>query len=243
MISEQASSGGVLGRQLTVLKAYIRSNELLGKLSAESQDRLASGSRLKQMDDGQFVFRQSETGNGFFALCRGSVKVYRTSPDGREAVVKILQPGEIFGEVILFRPSAYPANARCLGETALIEIDRVHLLSMLEDTAFRLDFIGILMEKLQYLNQMVYMLGALDVEERFFLHIIANYGIQDEYELDLSKKDLASAIGTVPETLSRLLNRLRVRGTLSWEGNRFSIERETVEYFAEDLRQAGFGDL
>jgi CRP/FNR family transcriptional regulator len=241
--SRDPANSGASGRQQAVLRAYIKSNELLGKLSSEHQERLAIGSRLRQMDEGQFVFNQGTEGNHFYALCRGSVKVYRTSPDGRDAVVKILGPGEIFGEVILFRPIPYPANALCLAETALIEIDRSRLLAMLEESGFRLDFIAVLMEKLQYLNQRVYMLGALDVEERFFLHIISNYGILDEYELDLSKKDLASAIGTVPETLSRLLNRLKARGTIAWEGNRFSIDRATTEYFAQDLRQAGFRDL
>jgi CRP/FNR family transcriptional regulator len=246
MIPEPSSAGGPTGpaaRQQAVLRAYIKSSELLGTLSAEHQERLAAGARLRQFDSGEFVFSQGTEGRAFFVLCRGSVKVYRTSPDGREAVVKILGPGEIFGEVILFRPMPFPASAVCLAETALIEIDRGRLLGLLEDSAFRLDFIGILMEKLAYLNQRVYMLGALDVEERFFLHIISNYGVQDEYELDLSKKDLAAAIGTVPETLSRLLNRLRSRGTIAWEGNRFSIDRATTEFYLQDLRQAGFRDL
>ena len=236
-------TAGPVSRQVAVLKAYIKSSELLGTLSAEHQERLAGSSRLKQLDEGQYVFRQGDSGQALFVLCRGSVKVFRTSPDGREAVVKILGPGEIFGEAMLFHSVPYPASALCLDPTALIEIDRGRLLALLEEATFREDFIRILMEKLQYLNQRVYMLGALDVEERFFLYIISNYGIRDEYELDLSKKDLASAIGTVPETLSRLLNRLKVRGILAWEGNRFSIERQTVEYFAQELGQAGLRDL
>jgi CRP/FNR family transcriptional regulator len=242
-MSQETSAGKVPARQQAVLRTYIKSSELLGKLSPEGQERLAQACRFRQLDEGAYVFRQGEERQSFYVLCRGSVKVYRTSPDGREAVVKILGPGEIFGEVMLFRPMPLPAHALCLADSALIEIDRGRLLAMLEDSSFSLDFIGILMEKLAYLSQRVYMLGALDVEERFFLHIISNYGVRDEYELDLSKKDLASAIGTVPETLSRLLNRLKLRGILAWEGARFSIDRATTEYYLQDLRQAGFRDL
>ena len=140
-------------RQQAVLRAYIKNNELLGTLSVEHQDNLAAASRLKQMDEGNYVFHQGDVGKGFFVLCRGAVKVYRTTPDGREAVVKILQAGEIFGEVMLFKNIPYPANALCLSEVALIEIDRARLLDMLGDASFRLDFVGILMEKLQYLIQ------------------------------------------------------------------------------------------
>jgi len=220
-----------------VLQAYIKSHDILGSLSPANQEKLAASSKLHQWEEGRLIFSQGQEGASFFALCHGTVKVYRSGTDGREAVVKILNPGEIFGEVVLFKQFPYPANALCLNDVVLVEVAKAGLLALLADEAFRLDFIGGLMQKLQYLTGRVYMLGALDVEERFFQYIISSYGIRESYELDLSKKDLAAAIGTVPETLSRLLQRLKVRGTILWEGKELRIDSDTLRFFADEFGQ------
>lgn len=217
---------------MSVRRAFIQNHDILGHLGAASQEALAASSRLVQLEDGQFVFRQGDEGQSFFAICRGSIRVYRQGPDGREAVVKILQPGEIFGEVVIFQDVPYPANARCLEDCSLIQVDKPVLLELLGEARFRLDFIATLLEKLHYLSKRVYFLSALDVEERFFRYLIDEYGESGEYDMDLSKKDLASAIGTVPETLSRLIQRLRSRGLISWEGRHLSVHPGVLADFA-----------
>lgn len=221
-------------RRQAVLQAYVKAHGILGGMGPTSQERLSASCRLVQLEEGGAVFHQGQDGRAFYALCSGSVKVYRSGPDGREAVVKIMGPGEIFGEVVMFRPMPYPASAVCLGPTVLVEIEKTGLLALLADEAFRLDFFEVLVRKLEYLTNRVFMLSALDVEERFFQYIISNYGQREHYELDISKKDLASAIGTVPETLSRLLNRLKGRGSVDWEGKNLRIDPAALRYYASE---------
>jgi CRP-like cAMP-binding protein len=62
------------------------------------------------------------------------------------------------------------------------------------------------------------------VEERFIRSLLEQYGKKNEYYIPLSKKDIASAIGTIPETLSRLLNRMRREGNLSVKGKSIVVD-------------------
>ena len=62
-----------------------------------------------------------------------------------------------------------------------------------------------------------------DVEDRFFDFLEEHYGRREDYRIPLTKKDVAAAIGTIPETFSRLLLRLKEQGTGSWEGERLRL--------------------
>ena len=74
------------------------------------------------------------------------------------------------------------------------------------------------MKKQRYLTERILDLTVHDVEERFCRFLLEQGGRREEYRIDLTKKDVASAIGTTPETLSRLLLKLRTEGSVDWTG-------------------------
>jgi CRP-like cAMP-binding protein len=172
----------------------------------------------KNFEKGQFVFTQGGKGNALYLLIAGSVQVFKTDPDGREVVVKVLGPGEIFAEVVLFEIDAYPASARVLQETTVLLVPKIQVHCLLADESFRGDFIALLMKKLRYLSERLLQFSAQDVEERFFGFLREHHGQATEFTLAMAKKDLASAIGTNPETLSRLLSRLAAQGRIMLKG-------------------------
>ena len=82
------------------------------------------------------------------------------------------------------------------------------------------DFFSNLMAKMRYLAEQVQYLTSYDVETRFFRFLKERSGNEEEIRINLSKKDVAAAVGTTPETLSRLLSRLKDEKKLIWEGNK-----------------------
>lgn len=165
---------------------------------------------------GEYIFSQGQEGNTAYILRRGQIKVTRSSEDGKEVLVKLLNPGEIFGEVVLFQPGGYPGTAQAITECEISPLDERHFSALLEEPETRQPLIQTLMEKLHYLNTRLFTLMAYDVEERFFRHLEHQYGIKETYSLGITKKDMALAIGTIPETFSRLLSRLTKRNLVRW---------------------------
>jgi CRP/FNR family transcriptional regulator len=97
-------------------------------------------------------------------------------------------------------------------------------------------FVGNLFKKMRHLADRVAFLNAYDVEERFFLFINEHYGLKSVVKIDLSKAEIAEAIGTLPETLSRLLSRLKSRGIIEWDKEEMKLDIDYAASVVERLK-------
>ena len=163
------------------------------------------------------IFREGEPGEAMYLLVQGWVRLHKVSREGRETVIKIIKPGEVFAEVILFERKSYPVTAVALTDALMFKILRRDLLSLLWQEDFRNDFIAMLMRKQRYLTEKIQQLTNQDVEQRFRAFLLEQYGEQKEINIEINKKELAAAIGATPETLSRLLQDLNRRQLLIWK--------------------------
>ncbi len=208
--------------------------EAFPSLGDSSLTMIASACRLRKYARNEALFFEGDTGSHFFYLADGTVKIYKTSPSGQDTVLRLQGPGTIFAEVILFERNEYPVSAMATTPATVVQIPREHFLKLLDEPNFRNEFIATLMNKQRYLTDRIVYLTSFDVEERFFRFLIEHFGIRDEYSIDISKKDIASAIGTIPETMSRLIDRLRNRGVITWAGSVLKVDKEYLEGFAEE---------
>jgi CRP/FNR family transcriptional regulator len=153
------------------------------------------------------------------------VQLSKNAPDGREVVIKTLRSGEVFGEVVVFEARDYPVSATAVEPSLVLLIPRRQIECLLVDESFRRDFIAMLMAKQRYLTDRILSLSSRDVEERFFCFLQEQYGRKEHYRIPMSKKDVAAAIGTIPETFSRLLQKLKSQGLMGWEGDKLSLKK------------------
>jgi len=173
----------------------------------------------------EFLFHEGDRGGAMYLMAQGLVQVFRTSADGREVVIKLIGPGEIFGEVVLFERDTFPASAMALTASEILLIPKKQLQCLLDQQGFRNDFIAMLLSKQRYLADRIFSLSAVDVEGRLFRFLRETYGEREEYGVDITKKDVAAAIGVLPETLSRLLLKLKEDGVLFWDGELLRLRR------------------
>lgn len=203
----------------TVALEVLRNTGFFRDMSRQSLTLLADICVPKTVVKNGLLFSEGERGRALFALVSGQVRLFRTTSDGKQVVIKVVQPGEIFAEVILFEADHYPVTAEAIGESLVYALEKDRLHGLLSDSGFRDDFIGMLMRKQRYLVQQIQMLTTSAVAERLFAFLRDHYGENESFTVSLSKKDIAGAIGATPETLSRLLLRLKENGTLIWEGH------------------------
>ena len=169
------------------------------------------------------LFLEGERAFGLYLLGSGAIHLVKTSPDGKEVVIKTVEPGETFAEVALFDRDTYPVTAVALRKSTVYELPKRDFLRLLDEEKFRNDFIGMLARRLRYLADRILYLTSCDVEERFAGFLREHYGIRNRYVVGMAKKDLAAAIGTVPETLSRLFLRLRKQGKVAGRGKELRV--------------------
>ena len=203
-------------------------------IDSETLKKLSQNCRIIRLKPKEMLFHEGFEGDSFFLLLEGAVRIFKTSPDGSETTIKIVNPEEFFAEVVLFDPHTYPVSAVALKNSTLIKITREAFSKMLESSKAREKFVASLFSKMRFLSDKVHFLNSYDVEDRFFKFLIDHYGKHYRYEITIPKKEIASAIGTIPETFSRLILRLTKMGIIAWKQKTLFIKEgfwEDTDFF------------
>ena len=217
-------------------KDTIKNSLFFGGISAELASRMEKAAKPESFARDEMIFFEGDRGEKFFFVAEGLVKIYKSTDSAKEVVLRHIRSGEMFGEVILFESETYPVNAVAMRDTQLYSIRRDMFLKMLEEHEFVRYFTGSLFRKMRYLADRVAFLNAYDVEERFFLFIDEHFGLNPEIKTDLTKAEVAEAIGTIPETMSRLLARLRLNRLVEWDRDGIRMNAGYARSVVERIR-------
>ena len=192
-------------------------------LSDGHRRELAAICNLKTVKKRDYLFHEGEKGGSMFLLVDGNLQLHKNTEDGREVVIRVIKPGEVFAEVVLFEKERYPVSARAVTGATVFSFPKAGIHRLLAEEGFRNDFIAMLMAKQRYLAERIQELTTKDVEQRFFTFLRSQYGEKETIHTPLSKKDIAAAIGTTPESLSRLILRLHEDKIIDWQGREIRI--------------------
>ena len=187
---------------------------------------------------GQLIFSEGDDGNGFFVAVTGRVKIYKMSPEGKEQILHIFEPGEPFGEVPVFTGQQFPANAEAMQESRLYFFPRdsfVHLIK--KNPSLALNMLAILSKRLRRFTMLVEDLSLKEVPGRLAAYLLylsdKGEGARD-LELSITKGQLASLLGTIPETLSRILGKMGGEGLIETDGAKIKLlDPQGLEDLAE----------
>ena len=179
-------------------------------LSLSQRETFAPHAVRVSVPRGTLLFNEGDESDGFFAVQQGTVKVFRVTESGQEAVMHVVRPGEIFGEAAIFLDSTFPASAIALSRAELWFIPKRPFLKALgAENDFARRLLASFARKLKDFNRRFESLTADTIETRLAKWLLAEFGreghlVEDyEYELPIPKNALAAHLGTTPETLSR----------------------------------------
>jgi CRP-like cAMP-binding protein len=177
-------------------------------MSSEEIEALEKVCHLRRFYKGDCVFREGDPSDTLYIVGQGLVKITKISEDGKEQIVRLLFPGDFFGQSALLKTENHYANAITLDQTELCTIHKHDFLRAMQrnpDMSFR--YIFALNERLHQADEWVSLLSLMDVEQRLAsVLLLFNEKmnvVNGTFTLPISKKVLASLIGTTPETISR----------------------------------------
>ncbi|MCX7780381.1 MAG: Crp/Fnr family transcriptional regulator [Negativicutes bacterium] len=181
---------------------------------------------------GTVIFFEGDPGEGFHYVKTGKVKIVKIADDGREHIIKVLSPGDLFAEVLLFNNRPYPATAIAMEDSRIGIIKNSELEKLvLGNNALALQLIKALSQRLLYAQQKIKNLALDDVVARTAETLLKlarenGKGLPGgaiEINLDLSRQDLGSLVGTTRETVTRTLSALKKAKVIEIEGSRIII--------------------
>ena len=190
----------------------------------EKIERIAVKKNFKK---GELIFSENDKGNGFYIVARGKVKIYKVSLEGKEQILHIFGQGEPFGEVPVFSGGVFPANAQVLEKCSLIFFPRKAFIQLIsENIPIVLNILSVLSMRLRQFTLQIENLSLKEVPGRlagYLLLLAKEQQSEDLIHLSISKGQLASLLGTIPETLSRIFSKMNERGLIEVEGRSIKI--------------------
>jgi CRP-like cAMP-binding protein len=195
---------------------------LFRHLRPEEMTALLSRARVERKKTNGVIFRQDSPGYGLMAVLSGRVKICSRASNGREIVLNIINPGEVFGEVALLDGKARTADAIALSACELLIIDRRDFIPFLQahpDVTIRL--LGVLCERLRRTSEQVQDLLFLDVPSRLaktLLRLAETHGQTTpagrRIDLKFSQRELGSLVGLTRESINKQLRGWQKRGLI-----------------------------
>lgn len=206
-----------------------------------TSDQLEAVARIvieREFSKGQLIFSDGDEGTGFYLVIQGRVKVYKLSPDGKEQIMHIFGPGQPFAEVPVFEGSRYPANAETLERAKLLFFPKKAFIDLIRTSpSLGMNMLASLSQRLKQFSNLIETLSLKEVPGRlaaYLLYLSDKNGSIDEFKLDIAKSQLASMLGTIPETLSRIFAKMGSRDLVRINGPEIVIlDREGLEDLAE----------
>jgi CRP/FNR family transcriptional regulator, dissimilatory nitrate respiration regulator len=220
------------------LREIISDTMLFSGLPPEQLDAISGIARERRFQRGELIFSEGDEGNGFYVIADGRVKIFKVSPEGKEQILHIFGDGEPFGEVPVFTGRSFPATAEAITASHLIFFPRtafVDLISAMPSLA--LNLLAILSFRLHRFTDQIENLSLKEVPGRLAAYLIDlsdEHGGTDDVTLSVSKRQLASLLGTIPETLSRIFGKMSGRGIIRVNGAEIRIvDRDALADLAE----------
>jgi CRP-like cAMP-binding protein len=176
---------------------------------------------------GQTVFSEGDEANGFYILVSGRIKIFKLSSEGKEQILHIFESGEPFGEAAVFAGETFPAYAETLEESEVIFFPRKAFMELIKrDPSLTMNMLAILSLRLKHFTRLVEDLSLKEVPQRlaaYLLYLSESKNEPNNVELKILKGQLASLLGTIPETLSRILSKMASQGLIQVQGRKIKL--------------------
>jgi CRP/FNR family transcriptional regulator len=174
---------------------------------------------------GENIFTEGSESTGFYIILRGRVKVYKLSPEGKEQILHIARSNELLGAVPAFSGNPYLAHADALEKTQTFFFPRKGFLALIKrEPSVVMNMMANLSMRLQHFTRLIEDLSLKEVPGRlaaYLLFFCDRTGCGNSLEMDISKGQ--SLLGTIPETLSRILRRLSEKNIIQVRGRKISL--------------------
>jgi len=219
--------------------AILASVPLFSGLEPHDLDLLAALAIQKNYRKGELIFSDGDPGDGFYIVAEGQVKVFKASSEGKEQILHIFGPGEPIGEVAVFAGIPFPASATVLAKTVLLFFPRKAFIRLIaKEPSLAMKLLAVLSMRLKQFTVQVENLSLKEVPGRIASHLLFladEQNNRDRVTLTISKGQLASLLGTIPETLSRIQAKMAAQGLIRVSGREIALlDMDRLEALAKN---------
>ena len=197
---------------------------------AERND-LVSRAHIRRFAAGETIFRMGSPGSSMMAVLSGQVRISISSPEGKELLLAIIHPGEVFGEIALLDGKERSADATAIAACSLAVLERRDVLVFLErypEAWVRI--VEVLCERFRENTQHAAEVSLLQLPARLAKALLRMEGEGAAGGRSLSQRELGNMVGAARESVNKCLNDWQRRGVIRLDDNAIAIvDRHALE--------------
>jgi CRP/FNR family transcriptional regulator len=206
--------------------------QLFSGLTSSERELLSNRAVRREHSDGDRLFTEGDPCTGLFVVSKGAVRIFKSSPSGREQVLAIEGPGSSIAELPVFDGGDYPASATSVGQTETVFISRQDFRAFcLEHPQVALKVLAVVGSRLRRLVGIVEELSFTTVRQRIIALLLRSAESEGKrsaqgirFSLKSGHQEIAFELGTVRELVSRNLARLQAEGLIQMDGREIVIK-------------------
>jgi len=206
--------------------AVVKGSPMFSALDAAAARGFVGDCRTIHLPAGRLVFHAGQEADRFYVVLSGRVKIFKLSARGDEQILHLYGPGETFAEAAMWAGADFPAHAEAVSEATLLVISRSTLRRAIERSPeLAMGMMAGLSAKLREFNQLIEELSLKEVPARLagVLLRMSRRGGSRRLRLSQTKRQLAAQIGTVAETLSRALAKMKASALIDVHGSQITL--------------------
>ncbi len=212
---------------MTTISQTLAITPLFNGLSTQQVDEIGKIAVRRHYQRGESIFMEGDAADGFYIVALGQVKIYKASMEGKEQILHIYGPGSPFGEVPVFSGSRFPANAQALVKSQILFLPRKAFVRLIAaNPSLSMNMLGELSMRLREFTIQIENLSLKEVPSRlaaYLIYLAQEQQCPDRVILEISKGQLASLLGTIPETLSRIFAKMSAQRLLQVDGKTIDL--------------------
>jgi CRP/FNR family transcriptional regulator, cyclic AMP receptor protein len=212
-----------------VESSLLADTALFASLPAEALDSIARAARTRELTRNDVLFHQDDEATELFVVEHGRVAIAARSDDGRESLMALMEPGDLFGEMGLF-DGVRSADARALEPSTVVAVPYGPVRQILEQQPQLLwEVVRLLTARLRAVDEALSDTVFLDVPGRTAKRLLDLAGEGDEFQLPITQEELAGMVGASRERVNKAIAQFVRLGWLEQQERTYRItDREQL---------------
>lgn len=210
---------------------------LFREMRSDQRSALVQSAHLRTVAGGRAIFLMGDPGDSMMAILTGTVQISAPSPDGKEIILGLMQPGEFFGELALLDGRERSADAKAMTDCTLAILNRRDVLQFLErNPAGWPSMVEVLCDRLRRTTLQITEVALLELPVRLAKALLRLTGIADGTagSIKLSQRELGNIVGATRESVNKCMREWQRNGTIRIDGHSMRIlDRDHLQAIAD----------
>lgn len=214
----------------------LATNYLFRDLDQAVVRRIAELGVTRRLGPDEVLFLKGDEGDALYGVLSGRIKISTAAPGGKEIILNVINPGDVFGEIALLDGGPRSADASAMSMTTLMAIPRRDFVQLMErEPRLSTHLLRLVCARLRVTSEMIEDAAFLTLPGRLAKRLLALADLQGEKAeggvgIAMSQSDLAQIMGTSRESINKHLQRWRQAGSITIGRARLTItDREALQ--------------